>query len=191
MGFPTGYIGGVLEIKNQYEVVDSQVVIYLKRRDGSIYETIIDLVDFDLVNSVEGTWCVAFDKSGKVGSVVKYSKTIDGKKIGKDIKLHRLIMGVYGNGDATMVVDHIDRSPLNNTRENLRLCTVAENSQNRSKNKQSKSNVRGVTWSPTNQRWQARCQVDGIRHNLGFYKTIEEAEQVVKEFRQKNTASID
>lgn len=42
---------------------------------------------------------------------------------GKQILLHRLIMGV---NDA-MTVDHIDGDPLNNTRANLKVCTNAEN----------------------------------------------------------------
>lgn len=38
-----------------------------------------------------------------------------------------------------LVIDHIDRNRFNNTRENLRLCTQAENVCNRSKNKQKTS----------------------------------------------------
>ena len=43
------------------------------------------------------------------------------------IKYHRLITNCPSN----LVVDHLDRSTYNNTKENLKVCTIAENNQNR------------------------------------------------------------
>ena len=50
----------------------------------------------------------------------------------KKITIHQVITGYYGNGRGTsnISVDHIDRDPLNNTVENLRLATREEQEQN-------------------------------------------------------------
>ena len=45
----------------------------------------------------------------------------------KLIRIHRFIM----NPPDGMEVDHIDGNPLNNCRDNLRICTRTENLQNR------------------------------------------------------------
>ena len=53
-------------------------------------------------------------------------------KIGnKEIRMHRYIMDVR---DPDLIVDHIDRNRLNNTRENLRVINYLENANNRNDN---------------------------------------------------------
>ena len=50
----------------------------------------------------------------------------------KQLFIHQVIMNCYGNGKGTAIisVDHIDRDPLNNTLENLRIATQDEQRQN-------------------------------------------------------------
>jgi hypothetical protein len=50
----------------------------------------------------------------------------------KSLFMHQIVMNCYGNGKGTknVSVDHIDRDPLNNTMENLRIATRAEQEQN-------------------------------------------------------------
>ena len=51
---------------------------------------------------------------------------------GKNYYIHQIIMNYYGNGQGTKntSIDHIDRNPLNNSMENLRLATREEQEQN-------------------------------------------------------------
>jgi hypothetical protein len=50
----------------------------------------------------------------------------------KSYYMHQIIMGCYGNGRGTgnVSVDHIDRNPLNNSLENLRVANREEQQQN-------------------------------------------------------------
>ena len=47
------------------------------------------------------------------------------------VRMHRIIMDPPKN----MVIDHINRNTLENRKENLRICTIAQNNKNRSKTK--------------------------------------------------------
>lgn len=87
--------------------------------------------------------------------------------------LHRLIMGLK-KGDPR-VVDHIDKNTLNNQKSNLRICTRAENSQNRKTSKNKKlSKYKGVRKASENA-WRSSIRVKGKLHNIGTFKTEKEA----------------
>lgn len=87
---------------------------------------------------------------------------------GKDL-LHRLIMeapfGVF--------VDHINRDTTDNRRENLRLCTHAQNMQNSKVRAHSGTGVKGVQKHAN--RYRARIRDNGRQVTLGNFLTIEEA----------------
>jgi HNH endonuclease len=57
---------------------------------------------------------------------------IAGKIKNKQLYIHQVITGCFGNGRGTsnVSVDHIDRDPLNNMMENLRIATREEQEQN-------------------------------------------------------------
>ncbi|MCH7719226.1 MAG: HNH endonuclease, partial [Chloroflexi bacterium] len=55
--------------------------------------------------------------------------------------MHRLIT----NAPKGLIVDHIDHNGLNNTRNNLRLCTPEQNDYNRRPQKGSTSKYKGVS----------------------------------------------
>jgi hypothetical protein len=84
---------------------------------------------------------------------------------------HRLILGVTGDD---MVVDHINGDKLDNRRENLRTCTCAQNTANRGKQINNTSGYKGVHRLPWG-RYRAEISVNGKKHNLGCFKTAEDA----------------
>ena len=97
-------------------------------KDNTNLKIKIDKEDIDKVKQYR--WCA------------RYDKTIDGYYIeawerGKNrkrLKLHRFLTDC----PKTMQVDHINRNTLDNRKENLRICTQAENAQNKSMYKNNK-----------------------------------------------------
>lgn len=121
------------------------------------YETYVD--DEDVHFLEERYWFFG-------GKGVKYRK--HGKRRGNGERdpstvsyLHREIM----KATKDQVVDHIDGNALNNSRSNLRLCTVGENNHNR--------DPVGV-WQKGN-KWYSQIGYEGVRHWIGSFNTFEEA----------------
>jgi hypothetical protein len=75
--------------------------------------------------------------------------------------MHVLIMGNTG-------VDHVDHNGLNNTRSNLRLATVEQNSWNR--RTQAHSSVyKGVFWDAAKHKWRSCITIGGRAVHLGRF----------------------
>jgi hypothetical protein len=87
--------------------------------------------------------------------------------------MHRLIM--FGLSENDLLVDHVDRDRLNNTRENLRVCTNSQNQANRTTPKNNSSGYKGVRWLSKTQKWQAMIKVNNRVHCLGCYRNPKNA----------------
>jgi hypothetical protein len=102
--------------------------------------------------------------------------------LGREFRAHRIIWSLF-NGEIPegMLVDHIDGNVSNNRIENLRLVTRQQNKANSRGdwNKPSKL-PRGVTINPSGN-YRSRVMYKGVTYSLGTFKTIEEAENAVKE----------
>lgn len=114
--------------------------------------------------------------SAGYAAAVKYSRE---QRKSRTVLMHRLIMGAT---DPDIHVDHIDRDPLNNRRDNLRFCTHAENLRNCKLRVTNTSGVRGVAKltgsriSPTQkERWRAKIAINGKHIHLGCFDTKDEA----------------
>lgn len=114
--------------------------------------------------------------------VLRYTTYIHANKRGekgKDISLHRLIMGLL-DASASVFVDHIDHNGLNNSKTNLRITDSNGNNRNALKHSSKKtySRFKGVSWHvgmKRKKRWFASIRLKGKRKCLGYYKTEEEA----------------
>jgi hypothetical protein len=104
---------------------------------------------------------------------------------GRLYKCHRLAF-LYINGVFPVnEVDHIDNNKLNNRWSNLRECTRGENNYNYGLSSHNTSGVKGVSWHKGKEKWQARINVAGKSIYLGSYKELQEAKQVVRDYRTK------
>jgi hypothetical protein len=74
-----------------------------------------------------------------------------------------------------METDHINMNRLDNRRSNLRVCTPAQNHYNKKAQSNSKSGIRGVSWSSRLSKWVVHiCKQRQVVY-LGIFTDIGEA----------------
>ena len=100
-----------------------------------------------------------------------YDRYADAYIEGKTIKMHRLILGISESG---IHIDHINGVTIDNRKENLRVCTRFQNQQNRKTNSNNKLGEKGIVRIRSGN-YRVRVQAFGERHDLGVFKTLEEA----------------
>ena len=161
-------------MKNEYFYENDYAVIVVNRK-GVAYHYMVDKEDINLLESYKGTLHRGTDD-------YCYANLPTGKGQRKRIALHRMLM----KPNVDMVVDHINRNTLDNRRENLRVITTGQNTQNIHGNKRSETGIRGVSrnkkWGKP---WRARVRVNGKDKYLGSFDTLEEAERAAIEGRKK------
>ena len=104
---------------------------------------------------------------------------------GKPYLTHQLIFLMF-HGYLPEEIDHIDCNKLNNKISNLRPTTKSQNQWNRNNYSSNRTGVKGVGFDKSAFKFRARCQVNGKQYYLGLFKTVAEAEKVVKEFRTEH-----
>jgi len=101
---------------------------------------------------------------------------------GKTLLMHRVLLDAQKPFD----VDHIDGNPLNNQRENIRIVTHAQNTQQRVHlNKNNSSGVTGICWWKRDGKWRARIYVNGKEIHLGLFAKKEDAITARKDAEKK------
>lgn len=145
----TKYDPNEIKIENDYALI----VLYNKNSEP-VAEALIDIQDIDLVKNFK--WCV--DKNNYV-------------KNSKQHYLHRLILN-----ESELYIDHINGNTLDNRRDNLRVCTNADNLKHRvNLPKNNTSGILGVRFRQDRNKWYTEIQVDGRKINLGSYTNKEDA----------------
>lgn len=167
-------------MKNDYEIRGDVTAIIIKSPKYGIVETLISTSKLEMVNDFPNTWRCRFSKYTE--SFYIYGSLYMGNGKQQDIPLHRFITKPLKG----MVVDHYDNDTLNNTDDNLRVCTNMENQQNRKgAQKGSRSGVLGVSWHKKYKKWRVRINVNGKCIEIGNFKDIKKAEQAAIEARKK------
>lgn len=164
-------------MKNDYEVRGDVTVIFLKRKDGTRLEALIDTADFDRVNEFPSAWCADFTYSNKEGN----NYYVQGVYRRKSYRLHRWLT----NPPVNLVIDHINHWGWDNRRCNLRTGTRGENLQNLflKQEQNLSSGYRGVTRCKKTGLWRAQLTVKGQHYWFGGYRTKEEAILIAKAAR--------
>ena len=153
-------------------------LIIANKNRGFIGEAIVDLTDLPLIESFGRRWWAGWHKATHQCMAVANAK-INGRWT-SGVLLHRLIMDAPKSVD----VDHVNHVMLDCRRSNLRLCTRAQNLQNRlGPQCNSTSGVRGVSWDPSRRLWRAHVTVHRQTKSLGRFRTRDEAAQAAKDGR--------
>jgi len=167
-------------MKNKYETRGDITVIFIERKNGDKVETIISTKDLEKVQNYEGSW-------GAIWSKATNSFYVNGKIKTITIPLHRFIL----SPERAMVVDHKNHDTLNNTRDNIKIKTTSENSQNRKgAASNNKIGIRGVCWNETSKSWIAQVRLKGKTVFRKYFKDVNDAELAVIEAREKYFAVV-
>lgn len=117
-------------------------------------------------------WHAAWYKHAKSFYAVRSVRTVsDGRVTIRLVSMARFVLGLEP-GDLRQA-DHIDGDTLNNTRDNLRIASVAENVRNRRRQRNNTSGFKGVSWCGESNNWRACIAVNGKNKHLGLFLTRE------------------
>lgn len=122
------------------------------------------VVDSSVVHVLDQYRWFALKKHGNKIYAIRRDKN------NKQIYMHRQIMEVSDRG---LCVDHINGDPLDNRKENLRICSQGENMRNY-RNAWGKEGVRGVM-KTTKGKFRARIRHNYKLHHIGTFDTLHDA----------------
>lgn len=98
---------------------------------------------------------------------------VEFKRDGRTQTLHRLLL----DAQPGQSVDHINGNPMDNRRANLRLCSHAENMQNRRIHRNNSTGFKGVWFDARRGTFRAQVSAFGKKHCLGSFTSAQEAAQ--------------
>lgn len=128
-----------------------------KRNAGLV--AIVDDEDYDFL--MQWNWSAVSTHRRNGGYAMRRDN-----RTGKTYLMHRVILDAPDG----MEVDHIDGSGLDNQRANLRLVTLQQNRQNRSRGRNNQTGYKGVTFDKKSGKWAMSFRV--------LFDSAEEAAQV-------------
>lgn len=126
-----------------------------------------EIIDYCIVSEED------YEELNKYKWYKSNNKYVEGRINNKTISIHKFIMNFILNKDSkNKIIDHINSNKLDNRRENLRIITHSENSQNKLKQKNSTSKYYGVSYVKNKNMWITCIVFNKIR--LRAYYDIEE-----------------
>ena len=145
------------------------------------YIAVIDEEDFIELNKYK--WYVHIkDKLPYAERTERYGPRKENKK--KHILMHRLLV----NAKKGEIVDHVNGNSLDNRKQNLRICSNAENSRNHDgqTTQRKHTKYKGVKKNTqAKNSWSARITVNKKEIYLGSFKTEEEAANAYNQASEK------
>ena len=121
----------------------------------------------------EALTAITFSKYGHISR-------LNGFVLNKSYSTHRIAWLMYYGEWPKNQIDHINQDPTDNRIENLRDVTNAENSKNRTLQKNNTTGYLGVSLYEYKgyKKYRARIRINSIDKHLGYYDTVEEAAAV-------------
>jgi hypothetical protein len=121
---------------------------------------IVDDDDYDRLLAISPVWSV---------DDTKHVNTRSGLS-GERVYMHRIILRLPKHEDGEDV-DHVNQNPLDNRKENLRVCKHYQNLHNVTKLELDflTSKYKGVSWHKKGRKWQVHLSVAGKRFYGGLF----------------------
>ena len=146
-------------------------VLYKHLRDNFYYENGL-LKASSGRNKYKRGYCVGHKRvDGYIGIIC----------LGRPLLLHRMIF-LYHHKYLPDTIDHINRVRGDNRIENLRDCTLSENSINSKLREDNQTGVKGVNWCNHFGKYVVRVQRDGVRYYLGKFDSLVDSKRAREEF---------
>jgi len=138
-----------------------------------IFNVLLDDTDFEVLKNLGGKWGIC-----KMRDSFYVQKRFPDNKVKQ---LHRFLLNAK-SGD---YVDHINGNPLDNRRDNLRICSNSANLRNGNLRINNTSGYKGVSWDKSRKKWATVIKVKYKSIHLGRYISFEDAVKARKEAEAK------
>lgn len=126
---------------------------------------LVDNEDFEYLNQFN--WQFDYFYAGR------HIRLPNGKKT--RIRMHQEIIKTPKG----FVTDHINGNKLDNRKFNLKICTQSENQKNMKRFVTNKSGVSNIHWDKSRKKWMVSKCFNGVRKNIGRFKSIKDAKKVL------------
>jgi hypothetical protein len=142
---------------------------------------IVDTTDYDWL--MQWKWFANYNRCTKSYYAGRQTPRGDSSRQ-VSVWMHREILSLPRRSDGRLG-DHINHMTLDNRRENLRIVTRAQNSQNHRLRADSPSGSTGVSFYAPLNKWRSRIRFGGHETHLGYYDTFGDA---VEAYRKRAAA---
>lgn len=126
-----------------------------------------------------------FWKNGKRAGSNLYNGYRRVKLQGVEYKEHRLIWVLFFDKQPKQLIDHINGIKDDNRIENLREASVSQNTCNSKLSVRNNTKTKGVYYNHKRKKYIVNCSINGNSKYLGSYKTLEEAQNTIRNYREK------
>lgn len=148
---------------NSFKVIGDVLTIVTK--NGDVF--LADVEDKEKLEKY--SWCLS--KTGYAVANINHKVT----------KMHRYILGVK---DQKVVVDHKNRDTCDNRKDNLRICTCADNARNKTVSRNCKSGYIGIRLTDHG-KYNVRITFDRQEIHIGNFETLDLAIAARKEAEKR------
>ena len=152
---------GFIPIRNQFD--KNEILVNSEYAEMKLY---------DRYNNVKAITIIDIED---VARVLLYKWHLDNLGYVRSNKLKCSLQRYIMNGEKGFIFDHKNQQPLDNRKDNLRLCSSCDNQRNRAKQINNTSGFKGVSLIKTTGLWRAQIGVAGKTLNLGHFVSKIEA----------------
>jgi hypothetical protein len=161
-------------MKNEYDYDGEIIYISINSPKYGQLMTKVSRVHLERLKELDRSITVRYDS--RMRSFYAAFKLND-----KQVSLHRWIT----DAPKGTHVDHQNSDTLDNTDENLNVCSPLENKRKKRRNIINKSGVRGVHWCNTKKKWIGQVRSLGEHYYVGQFDSLEEAEKATEAKRKE------